>query len=78
ARLKGLILAAEPDRPERLSHGYFARREPTTMLIDEVEAIWAPIAESDDWSKLQAKIEDIGRMREALGFDASTFRLPAV
>ncbi|MCB9955304.1 MAG: YdiU family protein [Caulobacterales bacterium] len=77
ARVKGLILAAEPERPERLSQAYFARREPTTMLIDEVEAIWAPIAESDDWSKLNAKIEDIRQMREAFGFDASTFRLPA-
>ena len=25
------------------------------MLIDEVEAIWAAIAERDDWSPLQAE-----------------------
>jgi uncharacterized protein YdiU (UPF0061 family) len=29
------------------------------MLIDEVEAIWTAIAEQDDWSLLQRKIDDI-------------------
>ena len=36
------------------------------MLIDEVEAIWAPIAERDDWSRLNAKVAAIRRMGEAL------------
>jgi hypothetical protein len=38
------------------------------MLIDEVESIWAAIAESDDWLLLRAKIAQIGEMREAYGF----------
>ena len=54
----------EPDRPERLSHPYFAGA-PCTMLIDEVEAIWSGIAEKDDWSALDAKIAAIAEMREA-------------
>jgi serine/tyrosine/threonine adenylyltransferase len=33
-----------------------------------VEALWAPIAEADDWSPLYAKIEAIREMREAYGF----------
>ena len=37
------------------------------MLIDEVEAIWAPIAERDDWSLMAAKVEDVRRMGEAMG-----------
>ena len=37
------------------------------MLIDEVEAIWAAIAERDDWQPLDAKIAAIRRMGEALG-----------
>jgi hypothetical protein len=37
------------------------------MLIDEVEAIWAPIAEDDDWSLFYAKIDDIAVMRDAYG-----------
>ncbi len=30
--------------------------EPEEMLIDEVEAIWAAIAEQDDWAPLEAKL----------------------
>jgi len=40
---------------------------PQTMLIDEVEAIWAAIAERDDWSPLHAKLAALKRMGEALG-----------
>jgi hypothetical protein len=36
------------------------------MLIDEVEALWAPIAERDDWSAFHAKIAAIRAMGEAL------------
>ncbi|MEQ8179179.1 MAG: YdiU family protein [Amphiplicatus sp.] len=73
APVRSALLAASADRPERLAHPYFAREAPCTMLIDEVEAIWAPIAENDDWSALYAKIEEIGAMREAFGFDASAY-----
>ena len=48
-----------------LSHPYFARKQPVTMLIEEVEALWAPIAEDDDWSPFQQKITDIRQMAEA-------------
>ncbi|MEE2690274.1 MAG: YdiU family protein [Pseudomonadota bacterium] len=72
--LRRRLLDETPDRPERLDHPYFADEAPCTMLIDEVEAIWAPIDESDDWSRFEAKLEDIGRMREAFGFDASAYR----
>ena len=37
------------------------------MLIDEVEAIWAPIAEADDWSAFVAKLDAIALMAEAYG-----------
>ncbi len=39
---------------------------PCAMLIDEVEAIWAPIAERDDWRPLHAKVEHIRAMGTAL------------
>ena len=51
---------------ERLSHPYFGRATPHTMLIDEVEALWAPIAERDDWSLFEAKLAQFSEMREAL------------
>ena len=78
AGLRAMLTARTPVRPERLSHAYFARAVATTMLIDEVEAIWAPIAESDDWSRYDAKLADIALAREAYGFDASRYApLPA-
>jgi uncharacterized protein YdiU (UPF0061 family) len=55
----------EPDRPERLSHPYFAQAEPEEMLIDEVEAIWAPIAAADDWTAFNAKLARIEAARQA-------------
>jgi uncharacterized protein YdiU (UPF0061 family) len=47
------------------THEYWADAEPCTMLIDEVEAIWAPIAERDDWQPLHAKVAAIRRMGDA-------------
>ena len=49
------------------AHPYWADPAPQSMLIDEVEAIWAPIAEQDDWSLLEAKIAALRRMGEAHG-----------
>lgn len=72
AGLRGKLVGFEPDRPARLAHPYFAG-EPSTMLIDEVEAIWAGVAERDDWSMFSAKLDQIAAMREALGFDASRY-----
>lgn len=47
-------------------HAYWGDAEPCAMLIEEVEAIWAPIAEADDWTALNAKVAAIRRMGEAL------------
>ncbi|MFZ1427218.1 MAG: YdiU family protein [Geminicoccaceae bacterium] len=48
-------------------HPYFSGGAPCTMLIDEVEAIWAPIAQADDWSALTAKLSQIAQLRAACG-----------
>ncbi len=50
------LQSCEPDRPERLEAAYFARPEPEEMLYDEVEALWASIADGDDWSAFEAKV----------------------
>ena len=73
APVKERLLAFEPARSERLERSYFSVQAPCTMLIDEVEAIWSPIAEQDDWSLFEAKLEAIAQMREAYDFDASQF-----
>ncbi|AZS22776.1 MULTISPECIES: protein adenylyltransferase SelO [unclassified Caulobacter] len=55
--------AAAPDRPERLMDPVFQSDEPEELLIDEVEALWAPIAEADDWAPLHDKLARIEAVR---------------
>ena len=42
------------------------------MLIDEVEAIWAAIADGDDWTPLYAKVASIRDMGAALAAAPAT------
>ena len=63
APLRTAISAYEPAADT--THPYWSDAEPCTMLIDEVEAIWAPIDEADDWSAFNTKIAAIRRMGEA-------------
>jgi uncharacterized protein YdiU (UPF0061 family) len=69
APLRRRIERYEASRPERLALPYFQRDAPCTMLIDELEALWARIAEADDWSALAAKRARIAEMRTALAVD---------
>lgn len=41
------------------SDSYYREGKVCTLLIDEIESLWRPIAEYDDWSLFQKKIEDI-------------------
>ena len=50
----------------RRERGAFFDGEPCGMLIDEVEAIWAPIEEADDWTALHAKVARVRAMGAAL------------
>jgi len=47
------------------AHPYWSAA-PCSMLIDEVEAIWAAIDQRDDWAPFHAKIAAIRQMGEAL------------
>ena len=64
ALFRTLIAVYEPTSP--LTHPYWDDSGPCSMHIDEVEAIWARIADADDWSVLEAKVTAIRRMGEAL------------
>ncbi|HWK41596.1 MAG TPA: YdiU family protein [Croceibacterium sp.] len=48
-------------------HPYWSGPAPEAMLIDEVEAIWAAIAERDDWQPLEAKVAALREMGRAHG-----------
>ncbi len=64
-------LAAHPaDRPDRLQDNYFTMREPESLLYDEIEAIWAAIANGDDWAPFNDKLERLDRVRIAFALDA--------
>ena len=73
-RLRRAMAALEPAVEPGLDYAYFARRRPVTMLIDEVEGLWAPIASADDWAPLADRLTAIGEMAAAYG---TTPRLPA-
>lgn len=61
-----LLKAYEPTNPQALNTSYFLGEGPETLLIDEVEALWAPIADSDDWAPFNRKIDRIREMGAAL------------
>ena len=63
AALRQAIAPYAPSAP--LDHSYWTDRDPTSMPIEEVEAIWAPIAENDDWTRLNDKIVAVRRMGAA-------------
>ena len=52
--------------PSDIAHLYW-QEEPETMVIEEVERIWAAIDETDDWQPLAEKIAAIRRMGVAHG-----------
>ncbi|MEO5973000.1 MAG: protein adenylyltransferase SelO family protein [Sphingomicrobium sp.] len=59
-------------------HDYWSDPVPCSMHIEEVEAIWAAIAISDDWQPLEAKVAAIRRTGEAMASDpASADTAPA-
>jgi uncharacterized protein YdiU (UPF0061 family) len=74
APIRSALEARAPIRPERLAHPVFARPTPATLLIDDVEGLWAPIAEDDDWSAFEGKLGDIAALGAALDLDGSRAR----
>jgi uncharacterized protein YdiU (UPF0061 family) len=61
---RGLDARTQDDVPVP---AYFERSQPASLVIGEVEALWAPIAERDDWSLFERKLSEIEDLRRALG-----------
>ena len=61
-----LRAALAPYAPRKARDHAYWQGGPCSMLIDEVEAIWSPIAEADDWSRVHAKVAAIRAMGDAL------------
>ena len=54
-------------QPAGPPHAYWSDPAPQSLLTDEVEAIWAAIAEGDDWGPFHAKVAALRRMGAAHG-----------
>jgi len=66
------LRAALEGRGRPLSHPYWSDPAPCSMLIEEVEEIWAAIADRDDWSRFDAKIAAVRRFGDAMTSDSVT------
>lgn len=64
------LSAHRTECPDRLGHSLFGEPEPETLLIEEVEELWGPIAERDDWTALDAKLARLDEVRLAYGMAA--------
>ncbi len=62
--LAELLTAYSPTGPD---HPLWQEPAPPALQIEEVERIWAAIAERDDWGALQDKVTAIRRLGAALG-----------
>jgi uncharacterized protein YdiU (UPF0061 family) len=70
--VRAALMARTPVRPERLDHAYFARTDPVHLTIEAVEGLWAPIADTDDWSVYEQALADIAEARA--GYDLGAGR----
>ncbi|RDE09642.1 protein adenylyltransferase SelO family protein [Pelagibacterium lacus] len=62
-----LLAGFPPAAMVNLDHPYFARPAPRTMLVEDVETIWTPIAGADDWSVFTAALDEIAELGAAYG-----------
>jgi hypothetical protein len=61
--LRRRLATYDPAHPPSLALPYYRRDEPCSLLYDEIEGIWAAIAERDDWARFDAKLAAIGELR---------------
>lgn len=63
-----MISSAEVINPELKKHIYYQFEKPETLLIEEIEAIWSPIADHNDWTLFNNKINLLRRIQGLNGF----------
>ena len=66
APVRDFITAREATHAARLTLPYFQADTPVTMLIEDVESLWAPIAAENDWSAFEARLAHLEHARLAL------------
>ncbi|WP_413287593.1 protein adenylyltransferase SelO family protein [Bdellovibrio sp. HCB337] len=63
ANLMNQLQDFEVDDVTKMAHSYFQNSKPCTLLIEEIESIWKPIAEENDWGFFYKKLEEIRSFR---------------
>jgi uncharacterized protein YdiU (UPF0061 family) len=66
APVRAALLARRPASNINLDTEYFQSDRPESLLIDEIETIWAAIAENDDWSLFESKLSRLDDMDATL------------
>jgi len=63
--VKTALMERTPKNSKHLDTVYFQQAAPESLLIDEIETIWSAIADHDDWSLFEAKLEKLDTMQAA-------------
>lgn len=63
AALKETVKSFEVLDKTKQKHPYFKGNKACSMLIDELESLWLPIAERDDWAPFESKLQAIRAFR---------------
>lgn len=64
-KLQELLTHFQINSEDIAQHDYFKNEKPCSLIIDELEALWKPIADSDDWAPFEKKLQDIRSFRGA-------------
>ncbi|NUN06758.1 MAG: YdiU family protein [Bdellovibrio sp.] len=63
AKLKSTLESFEIADARHAQHPYFQQSKACTVIIDELESLWQPIAENDDWAAFERKLAEIRSFR---------------
>lgn len=62
-KLRETLEMYEVANEEKERHPYFAQGKACSLLIDELEDLWSPIAARDDWAPFERKLAEIRSFR---------------
>ncbi|WP_374080151.1 protein adenylyltransferase SelO [Bdellovibrio bacteriovorus] len=61
--LQDILECFEIASEENAQHPYFQQPKACALLIDELESLWKPIADNDDWAPFEEKLAEIRSFR---------------
>lgn len=61
--LKDTLECFEIASEEKSRHPYFQQSKACSLIIDELESLWKPIADNDDWAPFERKLAEIRSFR---------------